>query len=102
MGLRRLQDMLGHLSVLMRPLVAALRSTDELVSHALRILEHWVDSLNPEFLEPPMAAVAPQLMLALWAHLKPSPAPFGHKACSATLLKTSVAGLTFDCREPES
>jgi transformation/transcription domain-associated protein len=76
----RLQDMLGHLSSLMRPLVAALRSGDDLVTHALRILEHWVDSLNPEFLEPPMATVAPQLMLALWALLKPTSGAVGHKA----------------------
>jgi hypothetical protein len=72
--------MLGHLSALMRPLVAALRSGDDLVTHALRILEHWVDSLNPEFLEPPMATVAPQLMLALWALLKPTSGAVGHKA----------------------
>jgi transformation/transcription domain-associated protein len=41
-----------------------------------------VDSLNPDFLDPCIAEVEPQLMLALWALLKPqqSGAPFGAKA----------------------
>ena len=37
----------------------------------LRTLELWVDSLNPEFLEPAMAEVVQELMMALWALLKP-------------------------------
>lgn len=81
-GLRRLQDMLQVLPAMMRPVVKALKAGDELVSQALRTLEHWVDSLNPEFLEPAMAAVAPELMLALWGHIKPSPATFGVKVRS--------------------
>eukprot|EP00884_Botryococcus_braunii_P021985 jgi/Botrbrau1/8470/Bobra.0237s0087.1 len=76
----RLQDMLQYLPLMMKPVVGALRAGDELVSQALRSLEHWVDSLNPEFLEPAMQAVAPDLMLALWAHLRPPPSSnFGNK-----------------------
>lgn len=74
--------MLTVLPAMMRPVVEALKAGDELVSQALRTLEHWVDSLNPEFLEPAMAAVAPELMLALWSHIKPSPATFGVKVRS--------------------
>ena len=46
---------------------------------ALRTLEYWVDTLNPEYLEPAMADVMPALMHALWAHLRPPPYPFGPK-----------------------
>ncbi len=52
----------------------------ELMQLALRTLEYWVDSLNPEFLEPAMADVTPRLMSALWSHLRPPPYPFGPKA----------------------
>ncbi|KAK9813301.1 hypothetical protein WJX72_012102 [[Myrmecia] bisecta] len=76
----RLSDMLAVLSRLMQPLVAALKGPDELVALGLRTLEYWVDSLNPEFLEPAMAPVQQELMHALWAHLKPAPYHFGGKA----------------------
>ena len=50
----------------------ALKSTStELQLLGLRTLEFWVDSLNPDFLDPCIAEVEPQLMLALWALLKP-------------------------------
>ena len=71
--------MLSVLGRLMGPLVAALGGSDALVTLGLRTLEYWVDSLNPEFLEPAMAPVVPQLMRALWAHLRPLPYPFGAK-----------------------
>lgn len=51
----------------------------DLVQLALRTLEYWVDTLNPEYLEPAMADVMPRLMHALWAHLRPQPYPFGPK-----------------------
>ena len=51
----------------------------DLVNLALRTLEYWVDTLNPEYLEPAMADVMPALMHALWAHLRPPPYPFGPK-----------------------
>lgn len=56
-----------------------LQSRPELVQLALRTLEYWVDTLNPEYLEPAMADVMPRLMHALWAHLRPPPYPFGPK-----------------------
>jgi transformation/transcription domain-associated protein len=37
----------------------------------LKTLEVWVDSLNPDFLEPAVADVVGDLMPALWAMLKP-------------------------------
>jgi transformation/transcription domain-associated protein len=46
----------------------------------MKTLEYWVDSLNPEFLEPAMAEVLPALMAALKAQLRPLPHPFGVKA----------------------
>ena len=76
----RLSDMLNVLGRLMAPLVAALKATPMLVALALRTLEYWIDSLNPEFLEPVCAPVAPAMLLAIWAHLRPSPYPFGPKA----------------------
>ena len=80
LGGRRLSEQLAGLPRLMPPLVAALKGPPPLVQLALRILEYWIDSLNPEFLEPAMAGVATQLLSALIAHLKPEPYPFGAKA----------------------
>ena len=79
----RLSSILPHLPRLAHPLLKALKSTSsELQLLGLRTLEFWVDSLNPDFLDPCIAEVEPQLMLALWALLKPqqSGAPFGAKA----------------------
>ena len=76
----RLSEQLAGLPRLMPPLVAALKGPPPLVQLALRILEYWIDSLNPEFLEPAMAGVSTQLLSALIGHLKPEPYPFGAKA----------------------
>ena len=76
----RLSSLLPYLPRLMRPLVSCLRGSDELVSLGLRTLEFWVDSLNPDFLEPSMATVMSEVILALWSHLKPAPYPWGGKA----------------------
>jgi transformation/transcription domain-associated protein len=76
----RLSSLLPYLPRLMRPLVSCLRGSDELVSLGLRTLEFWVDSLNPDFLEPSMATVMSEVILALWSHLKPVPYPWGGKA----------------------
>ncbi|XP_024004594.1 transformation/transcription domain-associated protein isoform X2 [Eutrema salsugineum] len=76
----RLSSLLPYLPRLMRPLVSCLRGTDELVSLGLRTLEFWVDSLNPDFLEPSMADVMSEMILALWSHLRPVPYPWGGKA----------------------
>ncbi|KAK9136460.1 hypothetical protein Syun_015790 [Stephania yunnanensis] len=76
----RLSSLLPHLSRLMKPLVLALNGSDELVGLSLRTLEFWIDSLNPDFLEPSMANVMSEVILALWSHLKPAPYPWGKKA----------------------
>ena len=55
----------------MAPLVEALTGNEHLATLSIRTLEYWVDSLNPEFLEPAMLPVIPQLMRALWSHLRP-------------------------------
>eukprot|EP00887_Chlorella_sp_A99_P004017 scaffold11.g4017.t1 len=49
------------------------------ISCALRVLDLWVDSFNPEFIERSMAGVIPRLMGALWAHVRPHPYPYGAK-----------------------
>ena len=76
----RLSDMLAVLPRLMAPLADALAGPPALASLGLRTLEYWVDSLNPEFLEPALAPVGPALHAALWAHLRPHPYPLGPKA----------------------
>lgn len=79
----RLSSILPHLPKLASPLCKALRAqANELNLLGLRTLEFWVDSLNPEFLDPCIAEVESELMLALWSMLKPqqSGSPFGAKA----------------------
>lgn len=76
----RLSSLLPHLPRLMKPLVLCLKGSDDLVSLGLRTLEFWVDSLNPDFLEPSMASVMSDVILALWSHLRPQPYPWGPKA----------------------
>ena len=72
---------------LMPPLVEALGCSENLVTLALHTLEYWVDSLNPEFLEPAMLPVIGELMRALWTHLRPvQDSQFGAKVSfNATL-----------------
>ena len=72
--------MLSVLPRLMSPLVQALRGPPALAALALRTLEYWVDSLNPEFLEPALSPVGPELHASLWAHLRPHPYALGPKA----------------------
>lgn len=76
----RLSSLLPHLPRLMKPLVLCLKGSDDLVGLGLRTLEFWVDSLNPDFLEPSMANVMSEVILALWSHLRPAPHPWGAKA----------------------
>lgn len=70
----RLSVLLPNLSYLMKPLVLALESGNELVTQGLRTLELCVDNLTQEFLNPLMAPVINDVMLALWKLLKPLPA----------------------------
>ncbi|KAJ7563398.1 hypothetical protein O6H91_03G108600 [Diphasiastrum complanatum] len=76
----RLSSLLPHLHRLVRPLILALKGNDELISLGLRTLEFWIDSLNPEFLEPSMANAMSDLILTLWSHLRPKPYVWGAKA----------------------
>ncbi|GMH24561.1 hypothetical protein Nepgr_026404 [Nepenthes gracilis] len=76
----RLSSLLPFLSRLMKPLVLCLKGSHDLVSLGLRTLEFWIDSLNPDFLEPSMANVMSEVILALWSHLRPGPYPWGGKS----------------------
>ncbi|CAI9110926.1 OLC1v1011036C1 [Oldenlandia corymbosa var. corymbosa] len=76
----RLSSLLPHLPRLMKPLVMCLRASDELVTLGLRTLEFWIDSLNPDFLEPSMANVMSEVIQALWFHLRPAPYPWGGRS----------------------
>ncbi|KAI4325437.1 hypothetical protein MLD38_030838 [Melastoma candidum] len=101
----RLSSLLPHLPRLMKPLVLCLKGSNELVTLGLRTLEFWVDSLNPDFLEPSMANVMSEVILALWSHLRPAPYPWGAKSLQ---LLGKLGGrnrrflkepLTLDCKE---
>ncbi len=85
----RLSEILSVLGRLMAPLVSALSGNEALVTLSIRTLEYWVDSLNPEFLEPAMLPVIPQLMLALWSHLRPLPYNFSAKVQPPPLIQSS-------------
>ncbi|KAJ7564762.1 hypothetical protein O6H91_02G032300 [Diphasiastrum complanatum] len=76
----RLSSLLPHLHRLVKPLILALKGSDELISLGLRTLEFWIDSLNPEFLEPSMASAMSDLISTLWSHLRPKPYVWGAKA----------------------
>ena len=79
---------------LMPPLVEALRCSEGLVTLALHTLEYWVDSLNPEFLEPAMLPVIGELMRALWTHLRPvQDSQFGAKVRPAALVTALLTSL---------
>eukprot|EP00210_Caulerpa_lentillifera_P007000 g6694.t1 len=65
---------------LMKPLLMALKGTDEMVMLGIQTMEEWIDRLNPVFLEPAMASLVQEINLALWSHLKPQPGnPIGPK-----------------------
>jgi transformation/transcription domain-associated protein len=76
----RFSSLLPYLPRLMKPLVLTLKGSDELIDLGLRTLEFWIDSLNPEFLEPSMANVMSEVILTLWSHIRPKPYPWGGKA----------------------
>ena len=82
----RLSNLLPHLSYLMRPLVVALRAGSELVGQGLRTLELCVDNLTAEYLDPIMAPVIEELMLALWNHLQPTPYSHFHSHTTMRIL----------------
>ena len=78
----RLSTLLHYLPHLMKPLLIAIQSASEhLVTLGMKTLEYWIDSLNPEFLEPAMSDILPELMSSLHSKLGPLGLhPFGHKA----------------------
>ena len=83
---------------LMPPLVEALRCSEGLVTLALHTLEYWVDSLNPEFLEPAMLPVIGELMRALWTHLRPvQDSQFGAKVRTAALVTALLYSPVQEC-----
>ena len=92
----QLSSLLPLLPRLMRPLVLALQGPgEELVMTGLRTLECWVDSLNPEFLEPAMADVVSEVMPALWALLRPSGYPMKPPALVAMTLLGKLGAFAF-------
>ncbi|CAG8576103.1 11483_t:CDS:10, partial [Acaulospora morrowiae] len=82
----RLSVLLPYLSYLMKPLVLALQAGPELVTQGLRTLELCIDNLTPEFLDPILAPVINDLMLALWKHLKPNPYNAVHSHAATRIL----------------
>jgi len=75
----RLEHLIPVLPRMMHAVVLALNGSDRSVHIALRVLDVWVESFNPEFIERSMAAVTKPLMAALWSHIRPPPHPFGAK-----------------------
>lgn len=75
-----LSTLLPHLPSLMKPLVMCLKGKSDQVGLGLRTLESWVDKLNPDFLECSMGNVTPEVILALWSHLRPAPYIWGARS----------------------
>lgn len=82
----RLSVLVPHLNYLMRPLVLALNSTQELVSQGLRTLELCVDNLTAEYFDPIIEPVIEEVMEALWRHLKPLPYHHQHSHTTFRIL----------------
>ena len=78
----KLHVLCPYLYLLVRPILYALEpgSGEKAVGAALRNLELWVTSLRNESLEPILKPVIPDLLKALFTHLKPHPYPFGSLA----------------------
>jgi transformation/transcription domain-associated protein len=66
-----------YLPILIKPVLLALESTGEIVAAGLKNLDTWVDSTRPDSLEPILKPVMPELMIALFSHLRSSPYPHG-------------------------
>lgn len=82
----RLSNLLPFLSYLMRPVLLALQSGTDLVNQGLRTFELCVDNLTPDFLEPIVAPVFPEILECLWKMLKPPPANQLHSHTAVRLL----------------
>ena len=80
----RLSLMVPHLNYLMKPLVQALSAKNtDLVAQGLRTLELCVDNLTASYFDPHIEPVLPQIIPALYKHLKPL--PYDHKLSHTTL-----------------
>lgn len=66
----RLNFLLPHIPLLMKPLVQALNGSPELVHMGLKKLENWVESLQPGFLDPLLQGVKDDLMPALYKQMQ--------------------------------
>jgi len=74
----KLHVLCPYLPLLIRPVLYSLQSDKEdLVTFGLRNLDMWVNTLRTESLEPILRPVMPELLVALFSHLKPQPHPFG-------------------------
>lgn len=82
----RLSVLLPYLGQLMHPLVLALRASPELVSQGLRTLELCIDNLTQEFFDPIIEPYVPEIMAALWTHLKPLPHSHQHSHTTMRIL----------------
>lgn len=69
----KLHVLCPYLPQLIRPVLYALQGSNELVTFGLRNLDMWVDSLRTQSIEPILKPVMPELMLALFSHLRPAP-----------------------------
>jgi hypothetical protein len=75
----RVEHLLPFLPLLVPVVASALRANGELAKLGLRALEHWVDQVSPPELQNMCASEAncAELMVAVCAHLRPSPYPYG-------------------------
>ncbi|KAI0028299.1 FAT-domain-containing protein [Vararia minispora EC-137] len=98
----RLTHLIPHLSYLMKPLALALRGTPELITQGLRTLELCIDNLTPDFLDPTLQIVLPELMAALQNLLRPLPANHQHSHTALRILgKLGGRSRRLLDREPE-
>ncbi|OAP64606.1 hypothetical protein AYL99_00578 [Fonsecaea erecta] len=81
-----LSHLLPHLSHLMRPLVVALHAGPDLVGQGLRTLELCVDNLTADYLDPIMAPIMDDLMMALFQHVRPQPYHHFHSHTTMRIL----------------
>ena len=66
----RLNFLLPHIPLLMKPLVQALNGSNEMVHLGLKKLEQWVENLQPSYLDPLLRTVKDDLMPALYKQLQ--------------------------------
>jgi transformation/transcription domain-associated protein len=66
----RLNFLLPHIHLLMKPLVQALNGSNEMVHLGLKKLETWVENLQPNYLDPLLQTVKDDLMPALYKQLQ--------------------------------